>query len=123
MSELRVLRDLRELIKFIYSIEFPSDEKYNLQSQIRRAAVSVALNIREGNSYYDNNRKRFFNIALGSLREVDECMNISLALNYVPDLIEFSSLYWLCKNQLSKLSDLSTQSKLSEVKDERKDNN
>ncbi len=76
MAELSVLSDLRELIKFVYQIRFREDEKFGLQSQIRRAAVSVALNIREGNVFEGKNKKKFFMQALGSLQEVDECMEI-----------------------------------------------
>lgn len=50
---------------------FPSDEKYGLTSQLKRAAVSVPANIVEG--YRKKglaDKKRFYNISQGSL---DEC--------------------------------------------------
>jgi four helix bundle protein len=49
---------------------FPSDEKFGLTSQIRRAAVSVTANIAEGFPKRGiNDKARFFNIAQGSLEE------------------------------------------------------
>jgi four helix bundle protein len=49
----------------------PSEEKYNLADQLRRAAVSVTLNIAEGyGRYHYLDSLRFCYIARGSLNEV-----------------------------------------------------
>jgi four helix bundle protein len=49
----------------------PAEEKYNLADQLRRAAVSVTLNIAEGyGRYHYLDSLRFFYIARGSLNEV-----------------------------------------------------
>ncbi len=49
----------------------PPEEKYNLADQLRRAAVSVTLNIAEGyGRYHYLDSLRFFYIARGSLDEV-----------------------------------------------------
>ena len=62
---------------------FPLDEKFILNAQIRRAAISVHLNISEGASRKSiNERKRFYEIARGSLIEVDAAFDISSDLNY-----------------------------------------
>ena len=45
---------------FTFSKGFPDDEKYNLISQIRRAADSVALNIAEGSVLQSNAEFRKF---------------------------------------------------------------
>ena len=50
---------------------FPSDERFGLTNQMRRAAVSVSSNIAEGSSRIsDTDFARFVEIATGSLFEV-----------------------------------------------------
>src|SRR6185295_6541881 len=62
---------------------FPPEEKFGIIQQIRRAALSVHLNIAEGCSRKSTaERKRFYEIARGSLIEVDSALDISVDLNY-----------------------------------------
>lgn len=63
---------------------FPADEKFGLTSQVRRAAVSVVSNIAEGFSRRTKADKRqFFQIALGSLTEVQSQMLLARDLGYL----------------------------------------
>ena len=63
---------------------FPNDEKFALTQQIRRAAISVHLNLAEGSSRSSSNeRKQFYEIARGSLIEVDTAFDIAESLGYV----------------------------------------
>lgn len=63
---------------------FPSEEKFALVSQIRRAALSVHLNIAEGASRRsDVERKRYFEIARGSVIEIDAALDIASDLNHL----------------------------------------
>jgi len=62
---------------------FPSEEKFGMISKIRRAALSVHLNIAEGCSGKSlAERKRFYEIARGSLIEVDTALDIAVNLSY-----------------------------------------
>ena len=50
---------------------FPSDERFGLTSQLRRASVSIAANVAEGSGRKsDVDFARFIEIAYGSLMEV-----------------------------------------------------
>jgi four helix bundle protein len=63
---------------------FPSEEKFAMVQQIRRAVLSVHLNIAEGCSTKSTNeRKRYFEIARGSVIEIDTAIDIAHELNYV----------------------------------------
>lgn len=62
--------DLSELI-YRETSKFPSEEKYGLTSQIRRASTSIPSNIAEGSSRYSQKEfKHFLSISLGSAFEV-----------------------------------------------------
>jgi four helix bundle protein len=63
-------------IDLIYDIaeKLPDNEKFNLTSQITRAATSVALNIAKGSTgQTDPEQNRFLGLALRSLIETIEC--------------------------------------------------
>src|SRR6058998_1130308 len=85
-TKLDVYQFSQELALECYKITklFPSDEKYAMIQQIRRAALSVHLNIAEGSSRKsDAERKRYFEIARGSVVEVDAALGIAYNLFYV----------------------------------------
>jgi four helix bundle protein len=63
---------------------FPPDERFAMTQQIRRAALSVHLNIAEGCSRKSEaERKRYFEIARGSVIEVDTALDVAVELEYV----------------------------------------
>ena len=63
---------------------FPPHEKYELGSQARRAAFSVAVNIVEGCArQYRNDRLRFLDISRSSLAEVGYCLHVARRLGYL----------------------------------------
>lgn len=62
---------------------FPSEEKFGIISQIRRAGLSVHLNVAEGCSRKSLvERKRFYEIARGSIIEIDAALDIAVDLGY-----------------------------------------
>lgn len=66
-----------------FSKLLPTDERFNLMQQIRRAALSVHLNIAEGSSRRsDAERKRYYEISRGSIIEIDAALDICEALDY-----------------------------------------
>lgn len=59
------------------------DEKFGMVSQIRRAALSVHLNIAEGSSRKSSiERKRYYEIPRGSIIEIDAALDIADGLKY-----------------------------------------
>jgi four helix bundle protein len=63
----------------------PADEKWNLTSQLKRAAQSIPANIAEGHGrfhYLDN--VRFCYIARGSLTEIQSHISLAYELGYLP---------------------------------------
>jgi four helix bundle protein len=85
-TKLDVYQFSQELALECYKITklFPSDEKYAMVQQINRTALSVHLNIAEGSSRKsDAERKRYFEIARGSVIEIDTAIGIAYKLLYV----------------------------------------
>lgn len=94
MSEIRSHRDLVawqkavELCVAIYEATkaFPSEERFGLVSQLRRAGVSVPSNIAEG--YGRGSRQdyvRFLRAARGSLYEIDTQLLLSCRLGFLTE--------------------------------------
>lgn len=84
-KQLDIWKDSIELIKIVYTIAdlLPKSEEYNLKAQIKRAVVSVALNIAEGkNRQSAKDFAHFLNISVASLGEVQACLEICESLNF-----------------------------------------
>jgi four helix bundle protein len=66
--------DFAEIINNI-ALKLPKHEKFNLSSQVRRAADSIALNISEGSIGQSNAEyKKFIGYSIRSLAEVVTCL-------------------------------------------------
>jgi four helix bundle protein len=75
------------------SYKFPKEEVYNLSSQIRRAADSIALNISEGSIGQTNPEfKRFIGYAIRSLAEMVTCLHKAKRREYISEQ-KFSKYY------------------------------
>ena len=74
--------------------QFPAFERFELGSQLRKAAYSVPANIVEGFARrYRRERLHFLNIAEGSLAEAGYCVHVANRLGYITPaaLAEFES--------------------------------
>ena len=73
------------LVKRIYQMSqaFPSEERFGLVSQMRRAAVSIPSNIAEGQARHTTGEfVQFISNAEGSVAELDTQLIISIELGY-----------------------------------------
>jgi four helix bundle protein len=85
-KELVVWQRAMDLVVEIYKVtrSFPREEMYGLVAQIRRAVVSVASNVAEGQARGKGREfAKFLRIALGSLQEVKTQLIVSERLGYV----------------------------------------
>ena len=91
MGDYRKLRSwekAHELVLAVYraTAGYPGDEKYGLVRQMRRAAISIACNLAEGEGR--NRRKetaQFVRIALGSCTELEYQVLLSQELAYLEE--------------------------------------
>ncbi|WP_262248571.1 four helix bundle protein [Parapedobacter soli] len=88
LKEIHVWRKAVELATYIYKTvaDFPSDERFGLTNQIKRAVVSIASNIAEGagrNS--DKEFVQFLGIANGSSYELQTQIIIARNLGLLDD--------------------------------------
>ncbi len=87
-TELRVWQRSHALVLKVYQLTrtFPTDERYGIVSQLRRAALSVPTNIAEGTKREGaQDYARFLNIAEGSLVESEYLLMVSRDLGYAPN--------------------------------------
>lgn len=79
-QKLSVWQKAIDFAEMVYTVtaKFPSDERFGLVSQLRRAAVSVSSNVAEGSGRSSNaDFSRFVEIAYGSLMEVGSQSHIA----------------------------------------------
>lgn len=103
-----VYKVARVFVKECYMVtkSFPSEEKFSLFQQIRRAALSVHLNIAEGCSRKsETERKRYYEVSRGSIVEIDAAFDIASDLDYCTkeNLKELGLAMVRCFSMLSKM--------------------
>lgn len=85
-QKLIVWQRAKELVILIYKITstFPKSEEFGLRSQMTRAAVSIVSNIAEGYSRKSvKDKKRFLEISIGSLFELESDIEIAKELEFI----------------------------------------
>jgi len=85
--DLEVWQKSMKLVEEIYEITnvFPTEEKYGLTSQLRRAAISVPSNIAEGSRRSKKEFSYFLTIAFGSGAEVETQLELAQRFGFVDD--------------------------------------
>ena len=84
--KLVVYQHSRRYVKTLYLLmkKFPSEEKYGLCDQIRRAAVSITSNLAEAmGRLSDKDKLHFIEFAFSSLYETMSQIEIALDLEYI----------------------------------------
>ena len=87
-KDLVVWQKSMDLVTSVYRATktFPTEEKYGLANQMRRAAVSIPSNIAEGNMRTtDKDFRQFISIARGSCSELETQTIIAARLDYLRD--------------------------------------
>lgn len=106
-EKLNVYQQAIELALDIYrlTIRFPREEKFGIIDQLRRASVSISLNIAEGSSRTKKDFCHFLDIARGSCYELVPLLRICLELNYVTKE-EFDDIYPRVDNLAKRINAL-----------------
>ena len=114
--KLEIWRDSIDLLKDVYALadKLPKSEEYNLKSQLKRAMVSVPLNIAEGKCRASSKDfSHFLNIAAASMDEVDAVLTICEELGFLQNLADIHKKNKVLIKRINAL-----RRKLSEENDE-----
>ncbi len=100
-EELRVYQESLIFVNTIYEMTkaFPKDEIFGLTNQLRRAAVSISLNIAEGSSRTKKDFSHFLNLSRGSCYECVAVLTIAKNQQYIS-----SEQFKLCYDHSNKIS-------------------
>ena len=88
-KELKVYRRSYKAAKAVYEMTagFPKEERYGITNQLKRASLSIPLNIAEGYAKRESQEefKRFLMMALGSSNEVLVLLDFSKDVKYISE--------------------------------------
>ena len=85
-KDLDLYKAAKELVLSVYALlrKFPKEEQFALCDQLRRAAISIPSNIAEGSGRTSaKDQAHFFEIAFGSLMEIECQLDIACDLGYI----------------------------------------
>ncbi|MFH1207024.1 MAG: four helix bundle protein [Patescibacteria group bacterium] len=94
-EKLEVWKLAKDFASKIYGLtkSFPDSERFGMVSQLRRAAISISMNIAEGfDRKSDADFIRFLRMSIGSLEEVITVLYIAIDQKYIKS-DDFKSAY------------------------------
>ena len=115
-EKLEVWKEATKLSKDVYKVtsSFPSDEKFGLVSQIRRATNSIGANLAEGTSRITNkDEAHFTTIAFSTTMEVLNHLILSKELDFISD-----EQYLKLRERIYKISNMLNALRKSQLKKE-----
>ena len=100
INEYEVFKRSHKLTLEIYKLTkaFPKEELYGLTSQMRRAAYSIPMNLKEGSGGTESEFFRYVRIAYGSCEEMDYQLLLSKDLEYINE-----NKYQNLKNEVKEI--------------------
>ena len=109
-EKLNIYQEALKLIDIIYflSKRFPKEEIFGLTNQLRRAAVSIALNIAEGSSRTRKDFAHFLDLSKGSCFECVAVLMICKNQKLINES-EYNSLY----EQINKIARMISKFQIS----------
>jgi len=113
-EKLKVWQEAIDFSVEIYNLtkSFPSDEKYGITSQLKRASNSISANIAEGTSRITNKDKAHFStIAFSSTMEVLNHIILCKKLQFINDEVNTD-----LRNRIYKISNMINALRKSQLK-------
>jgi len=99
-NNLQVYQEAYQFGLRVYNINYPEFEKFGLRDQLRRAAISISLNLAEGcGRQSDKDFLRFLYISYGSIKESETLLDFSRDLNYISQ-----AEYLVLRDQLGNIA-------------------
>jgi four helix bundle protein len=102
-EQLNVYQKALDFVDVIYKVaqQFPQNELFILTSQLKRAAISIVLNIAEGTGRTKKEFRYFLDIARTSVYECVACLEIAKRRGYLssPDYLKLYSM----ANEITKM--------------------
>ena len=107
-EDLNVYQKSLDVVDKVYELtkRFPKEEAFGLTSQLKRASVSIALNIGEGSGNSSKNFNRYVEISSGSLKECIVCLTIAKRREYISEKenVELRNDFIVIAKMLTNLS-------------------
>ena len=102
-ENLRIYNEALIFVDKIYDLtnKFPKEELFGLTNQLRRASISILLNIVEGTSRTKKDFRHFLDLARGSCYECVAILIVCKNRKYI-SLQEYEELYLFCE-KLSRM--------------------